>query len=66
MVNIDNSGDKVFDFDAFYDLIKGSRFQSFTGWQRKAFRMFVKQTAKNVLPYNFQYQNQVFIVEILI
>ena len=57
--NVVNSDEKFVDFNAFLDLIRGGRFRGFTGWQRKAFRVFVKQTAKNVLPYHYQYQNQV-------
>ena len=61
MINVERSGEKFVDFDSFYNLIRGSKFEGFTGWQKKAFRVFVKQTAKNVLPYHYQYQNQVRI-----
>jgi hypothetical protein len=59
MSNVDESGDKFLDFEAFFGLIDGSKMDGLNSWQRKAFRHFVKQTADNILPYHYQYQNQV-------
>ena len=57
--NVDRSGEKFVDFDSFLSLIRGNRSDGLSGWQRRAFREFLKQTVKYILPYNYQYQNQV-------
>ena len=59
MHSVDKSSEKFIDFDSFFELIKGTHFDQLTRWQHSAFRVFVKQTAKYLLPYHYQYQNQV-------